>query len=100
MPSLMLSTARQMASAWLRARDFWQLDLYQLLAFINLTRQQVLNTKHLIWLDYDESKCLIVAGQYEQAQELLLPILRKKQKEARAWGALAASYRSKTVIWR
>ncbi len=91
-PSLMLSTARQMASAWLRARDFWQLDLYQLLAFINLTRQQVLDTRHLIWLDYDESKCLIVAGQYEQARELLLPILRKKQKEAWAWGALAASY--------
>ncbi|MGR5134835.1 DUF7017 domain-containing protein, partial [Vibrio alfacsensis] len=26
------------------------------------------------------------------ARELLLPILRKKQKEASAWGALAATY--------
>lgn len=91
-PSLMLSTARQMASAWLRAREFWQLDLNQVLGFINLTRQQVSDTKHLIWLDYDQSKCLIVSGQYEQARELLLPILRKKQNEAWAWGALAATY--------
>ncbi|GAL04811.1 hypothetical protein JCM19237_4177 [Photobacterium aphoticum] len=91
-PSLMLSTARQVANAWLRAREFWQLDLNQVLGFINLTRQQVADTKHLIWLDYDQAKCLIVAGQYEQARELLLPILRKKQKEAWAWGALAATY--------
>lgn len=91
-PSLMLSTARQVASAWLRAREFWQLDLNQVLGFINLTRQQVADTKHLIWLDYDQAKCLILAGQYEQARELLLPILRKKQKEAWAWGALAATY--------
>ncbi|MCG9647967.1 tetratricopeptide repeat protein [Vibrio brasiliensis] len=92
-PSLMLSTARQMASAWLRAREFWQLDLNQVLAFINLTRQQVSDLTHLIWLDYDQSKCLIAAGDYEQARKLLLPILRKKQKEAWAWGALAATYR-------
>lgn len=91
-PSLMLSTARQVASAWLRAREFWQLDLNQVLGFINQTRQQVADTKHLIWLDYDQSKCLIVSGQYEQARELLLPVLRKKQKEAWAWGALAATY--------
>ncbi len=91
-PSLMLSIARQVAKAWLRARERWQLDLAQVLEFINLTRQQVADTKHLIWLDYDQSKCLIVSGQYEQARELLLPILRKKQKEAWAWGALAATY--------
>ncbi|MPW37311.1 tetratricopeptide repeat protein [Vibrio sp. B1Z05] len=91
-PSLMLSTARRVASAWLRAREFWQLDLNQVLGFINLARQQVADSRHLIWLDYDQSKCLIVAGQYEQARELLLPILRKKQKEAWAWGALAATY--------
>ncbi|ELV7508270.1 hypothetical protein ACET7Q_11595 [Aeromonas veronii] len=91
-PSLMLTTARQIAHAWLRAHDFWQLDLNQVLCFIKLARQQVSDTKHLIWLDYDQSRCLIVAGQYDQARELLLPILRKKQKEAWAWGALAASY--------
>ncbi|GAL28890.1 hypothetical protein JCM19239_2131 [Vibrio variabilis] len=91
-PSLMLSTARQIASAWLRAREFWQLDLDQVLGFINLTRRQAKDVKHMIWLDYDQSKCLIVSGQYEQARELLLPILQKKQKEAWAWGALAATY--------
>ena len=91
-PSLMLSTARQIASAWLRAHKFWQLDLNQVLGFIHLARNQVSDTKHLIWLDYDQAKCLIVSGQYDQARELLLPILRKKQKEAWAWGALAATY--------
>lgn len=91
-PSLMLSTARQVASAWLRAREPWQLDLNQVMEFIHLTRQQASDVKHMIWLDYDQAKCLIVAGQYEQARSLILPILRKKQKEAWAWGALAATY--------
>lgn len=90
--SLMLSIARQIASAWLRARDHWHLNLNQVLGFINVTRQQVSDTKNLIWLDYDQAKCLIVAGQNEQARSLILPILRKKQKEAWAWGALAATY--------
>lgn len=92
-PSLMLSTARQVASAWLRSREYWQLDLNQVLVFINITRQQVSDAKHRVWLDYDQAKCLIVAGQDEQARSLILPILRKKQKEAWAWGALAAIYR-------
>jgi tetratricopeptide (TPR) repeat protein len=91
-PSLMLSTARQVASAWLRARDHWQLDLDLVLAFLNQTREQTADTKHMIWLDYDQAKCLVVAGQYEQARNLILPILRKKQTESWAWGALAATY--------
>ena len=91
-PSLMLSTARQVASAWLRAREYWQLDLNQVMAFINQTREQAYDTKHMMWLDYDQAKCLVVAGQYDQARELILPILRKKQKESWAWGALAATY--------
>ncbi|TEW54722.1 tetratricopeptide repeat protein [Psychromonas sp. RZ22] len=91
-PSLMLSTARQVASAWLRAREHWQLDLDQVMAFINQTREQASDTKHMMWLDYDQAKCLVVAGQYDQARSLILPILRKKQKESWAWGALAATY--------
>lgn len=91
-PSLMLSTARQVASAWLRAREYWHLDLNQVMAFINQTREQASDTKHMMWLDYDQAKCLVVAGQYDQARELILPILRKKQKESWAWGALAATY--------
>jgi len=92
-PSLMLSTARQVASAWLHSREHWQLDFNQVMALVNTTREQVSDTKHLIWLDYDQAKCLVVAGQYEQSRALILPILRKKQSESWAWGALAATYR-------
>ncbi|MBQ4892165.1 hypothetical protein J8L86_20130 [Shewanella sp. MMG014] len=92
-PSLMLSSVRQVAAAWLRARDQWQLDFNQLMALINSTRQQVSDTKHIMWLDYDQAKCLIIAGQYEQARSLILPILKKKQSESWAWGALAATYK-------
>jgi len=91
-PSLMLSSARKIASAWLRAHKFWQLDFEQVMAFLNITRQQVSDTKHLIWLDYDQAKCLVVAGKYEQARSLILPILKKKQSESWAWGGLAATY--------
>jgi tetratricopeptide (TPR) repeat protein len=93
-PSLMLSTARQVASGWLRAREDWQLDFNRVMGFLDLTRQQVSDIKHLIWLDYDQAKCLVVSGQYEQARALILPILRKKQSESWAWGALAATYQN------
>ncbi len=92
-PSLMLSTARQVASAWLHSREHWQLDFNQVMALVNTTREQVSDTKHLIWLDYDQAKCLVVAEQYEQSRALIIPILRKKQSESWAWGALAATYR-------
>jgi tetratricopeptide (TPR) repeat protein len=92
-PSLMLSTARQVTSAWLRMREHWKLDFNQVMTFVNVTRRQVSDTKHIIWLDYDQAKCLVVAGQFEQSRALILPILRKKQSESWAWGALAATYR-------
>jgi len=92
-PSLMLSIARQVASAWLRSRDQWQLELGLVLTFLNQTREQSADTKHMIWLDYDQAKCLVVAGQNEQARSLIFPILRKKQRESWAWGALAATYK-------
>ncbi len=91
-PSLMLSSARQVASAWLISRDLWLIELPLVIDFISVTREQVVDKKNIIWLDYDQAKCLIVAGQYEQARSLLIPILRKKQQESWAWGALAASY--------
>jgi hypothetical protein len=91
-PSLMLTTARQIASAWLRVGEYWQLDFNQVMTFIDLTRNQVKDTKHMIWLDYDQAKCLIVAGQYETARSLILPIIKKKQSESWAFGALAATY--------
>ncbi|MCV5761896.1 tetratricopeptide repeat protein, partial [Escherichia coli] len=72
--------------------EYWHLDLNQVMAFINQTREQASDTKNMMWLDYDQAKCLVVAGQYDQARELILPILRKKQKESWAWGALAATY--------
>ncbi|WP_244298196.1 tetratricopeptide repeat protein [Aliivibrio finisterrensis] len=93
-PSLMLSSTRQIVAAWLRAKTQWQIEFESVIALINLTKSSVTDTKHLIWLDYDYAKCLIVTGQLEQARALILPILRKKQKESWAWGALAATYRS------
>lgn len=91
-PSLMLTITRQIASAWLRARDNWQIGLQQVMSLMMLTRSQAKDTKHIIWLDYDQAKCFIVAGNYDKARELILPILRKKQRESWAWGALAATY--------
>jgi len=91
--SLMLSTARQVASAWLRAGKHWQLEFNHVMAFVNITREQVSDTQQLIWLDYDQAKCLVAAGLYEQARSMILPILRKKQSAGWAWGALAATYR-------
>lgn len=95
-PSLMLSITRQVASAWLRAREYWQIDLQQVMSLITLTRSHVKDTKHIIWLDYDQAKCFIVSGDYGKARELILPILRKKQRESWAWGALAATYQKES----
>lgn len=92
-PSLMLSIARQVASAWLRVGEHWQLDFNQVMALVNITREQVSDTQQLIWLDYDQAKCLVVAGEYEQSRALVLPILRKNQLASWAWGALATTYR-------
>ncbi len=97
-PSLMLSIARKIAAAWIRDNKIWTHGINPVLEFIKLTRQQVSDSKHLIWLDYDQSKCLIIAGRYDEARELLLPILRKKQKEAWAWGALAATYKKQDPV--
>ncbi|MGR5458219.1 tetratricopeptide repeat protein [Vibrio alfacsensis] len=96
-PSLMLSSTRQVISAWLRAKTQWQIELDAVVALIQLTKEYAADTKHLIWLDYDYAKCLVINGQFEQARALILPILRKKQKESWAWGALAATYRTEDI---
>jgi len=92
-PSLMLKFARKVAKAWMEHEEAKQLTIDKLLQIINHVRKEVLDKQHLIWLDYDEAKCLILAGRLEQAREFILPVLRKKQTESWAWGALAATYR-------
>ena len=46
-----------------------------------------------IWLDYDQAKCLIKTKQFEKARIFAISVLKKKQNESWAWGALAATYR-------
>lgn len=96
-PSLMLSSARQVASACLSYRELWRIDIKLVNEFINTTRQQVLDTQHLMWLDYDQAKCFITAGEFEQARTLILPILRKKQQEPWAWSVLAETFLHENV---
>lgn len=92
-PSLMLTVARQVVKAWLSHAKLWQLDVDKVMDFVNVTRQHVKDTKHLIWLDYDQSKCLISEKRFADARKLIIPILKKKQSEPWAWGVLAATYR-------
>lgn len=92
-PSLMLKFTRKLAKAWLTQEALRQLSVDELMALLNLTRNEVNDTQQLIWLDYDESRCLIAARRYDEARKRVLTVLRKKQGEAWAWGALAATYR-------
>jgi tetratricopeptide (TPR) repeat protein len=92
-PSLMLKFARKTANSWMDHEEARQLSMDQLLQIFEQVRREALDKKNLIWLDYDEAKCLIIAGRLEQAREFILPVLRKKQAESWAWGALAATYR-------
>lgn len=92
LPSLMLSAARQVAKAWLDFGSDYALDVESVLLLLDSTRKQVKDKKHLIWLDYDEAKCLIKARRYDDARKFVIPVLKKKKNEAWAWGALAATY--------
>lgn len=92
-PSLMLKFTRKLAKCWVSQEAIRQLTVDELIALIALTRREVKDKQQLIWLDYDESRCLIAARRYEEARKRVLPVLRKKQDEAWAWGALAATYR-------
>lgn len=95
-PSLMLKFSRKVAKCWLTHEECRQLPIEELCALFDRTRREVKDNAHLIWLDYDEAKCLIRAGCMEKARECALNVLKKKQNESWAWGALAATYRKES----
>ncbi len=92
-PSLMLKFARKVAKSWMEHEQVRKIGVDPLLLLFDQTRKEGRDQKNLIWLDYDQAKCLVLAGRYDQARELVIPLLRKKQNESWAWGALAATYR-------
>lgn len=96
-PSLMLKCARQVVKAWMESSGQWKMPLDKVLGLLDKTRLQALDVQNKIWLDYDEAKCLIRAGRNEEAREFLIPVLKKKQSESWAWGALAATYRQQDI---
>jgi len=92
-PSLMLKFARSLAKAWLAYREVQDVSLDYVIMILGKVRANANDVQHLMWLDYDEAKLLVVAGRNEEARKLIIPILRRKKSEPWAWGALAASYR-------
>jgi tetratricopeptide (TPR) repeat protein len=96
-PSLILKFARKVAKAWMQNEEVRQIKIDQLLMLLDQARNEGQDIKNMIWLDYDEAKCLIMAGRLEQARQFILPVLRKKQTESWAWGALAATYREENT---
>jgi len=92
-PSLMLKFARKVAKAWMENEEVRRISVDQLLLIFKQVRNEAKDKQHLIWLDYDEAKCLIMLGKLEQAREFVLPVLRQKQTESWAWSALATTYR-------
>lgn len=92
-PSLMLKFARKTAQSWMHCDEARQIPIEKLLQLFEQVREEVFDRQNLIWLDYDEAKCLIVAGKLEQARECALRVLRKKQTESWAWAALATTYK-------
>lgn len=94
-PSLMLNAARKVALAWQSSGKHWQLPLSDVLALLDRARARAecRDTQHKLWLDYDQARCLVMAGKNREAREFILPVLRRKQSESWAWGALAATYR-------
>lgn len=95
-PSLMLNFGRKVAKAWLQSEEVRQIDVGDLQLFLDAVRRRSKDKQNKIWLDYDEAKCLIAAGNMSEARELVLPVLRAKQAESWAWGALAATYREES----
>ncbi|PVZ65653.1 tetratricopeptide repeat protein [Pelagibaculum spongiae] len=91
-PSLMLSFARKVANCWLNNEQARQIELSDLRQFFSQVRREAGDRQHIIWLDYDEAKCLISAGNFDDARAFIIPVLKKKQSESWAWGALADTY--------
>jgi len=96
-PSLMLSCARKVAKAWMESRQAFAINIDDVLRFLNVTRADVRDRQQKIWLDYDEAKCLIMAGRFDEARTFIIPVLRKKQTESWPWGALAATYQKENI---
>jgi tetratricopeptide (TPR) repeat protein len=93
-PSLMLKFSRKVAKAWMQNETVRELSVDDICTLFSNTRVQARDSQQLIWLAYDEAKCLIMAKRFEQARDRVLTVLRKKQTESWAWGALAATYRA------
>lgn len=93
-PSLLLNYARKLGQYWINSSNRADLDLEAILDFMDVAKSVCKDTQHKIWLDYDQAKCFVLARKYERARELVIPILRRKQRESWAWGALASTYRA------
>lgn len=92
-PSLALKFARSAAKAWMENEQVRQIDIEQLLSLLNHTRSIVSDTQNLLWLDYDQAKCLLMSGRNQEARKFVIKVLKRKQSESWAWGAIAATYR-------
>ena len=64
----MLKFAREVAKAWLDNEQVRQITIKELCDMFSQTRAEVNDKQHLIWLDYDEAKCLLYANQFEPAK--------------------------------
>lgn len=96
-PSLMHKFSRKVAKSWMINEDVRQLPIDELRLLFARTRQETKEKHQQIWLDYDEAKCLILAGRFKQARDCALNVLRRKQTESWAWGALATTYRDENA---
>jgi hypothetical protein len=96
-PSLMLKFSRKVAKSWMANEEVRQIPIDELCSLFALTRQEAKDKQQQIWLDYDEAKCLVMANRFEQARDCALNILRRKQTESWAWGALATTYRNEDL---
>lgn len=96
LPSLMLKFARKVAKGWLENENVrLQLTIDQICEIFAKTRREAIDKHNLIWLDYDEAKCLIFSKRFARARDYILPVLRKKQGESWAWHALAMTFYEK-----
>ena len=70
--SLILKFARKVAKAWMENDEVRQIEIDQLVILLDQARNEGQDIKNMIWLDYDEAKCLIMAGRFEQARQFIL----------------------------
>lgn len=92
-PSLMLKFTRKVAKSWRENESVRQISVDELCLLFSKTRKESNDKQQQIWLDYDEAKCLIQAKRFDQAKDCALAVLRRKQTESWAWGALATIFR-------